>query len=128
MKNVLVIAAAGAAGAVSRHYLGLAVQRWSGSDFPWGILLVNGLGCFLFGLFVGLVEHRFPVSETTRLLVLAGFLGSFTTYSTFAFNTSQLLIERQWMFAFGNVFLQNVLGLLLLLAGLLLPRYWLGAT
>jgi len=127
MQNVLIIAVAGATGAVSRHYLGMAVQRFTGSDFPWGVLVVNGLGCFVFGLFVGLVEYRWPVSEGTRLLVLAGFLGSFTTFSTFAFNTTQLFVERHWMLALGNILLQNVLGISLLLLGLFLPRLWIGA-
>lgn len=128
MKPVLVIALAGAAGALSRHYLGAFAQRLSGSDFPWGVLLVNSLGCFVFGLFIGLIEFRFPVSESTRLLVLAGFLGSFTTFSTYAFNTSQLLVERQWAMAVGNIFLHNVLGIALLLLGLFLPRMIFGAS
>lgn len=127
MKPVLVIALAGAAGALSRHYLGAFAQRLSGSDFPWGVLLVNSLGCFLFGLFVGLIEHRFPVGESTRLLILAGFLGSFTTFSTYAFNTSQLLVERQWALAVSNILLHNILGILLLLVGLFLPRLIYGA-
>ncbi|MBI1901371.1 MAG: fluoride efflux transporter CrcB [Planctomycetia bacterium] len=114
------LAAAGAAGTLSRYGLGGLVQRLCGESLPWGTLAVNALGSFLFGLVWPLAEERLIISGQTRFIVLTGFMGAFTTFSTFAFETSDMLRESEWLYAAGNVLAQNVLGIACLLLGLTL--------
>jgi CrcB protein len=121
MKLVL-IALAGAIGTLSRFWLQGFVQKLTGEGFPWGTLVVNVLGCFLFGVVWSLAEERLVISGETRLIILTGFMGAFTTFSTFAFETGQQLRESQWLYAAGNVGGQVALGLVFLFLGLAAGR------
>jgi CrcB protein len=87
------------------------VQRLHDSGFPWGTLAVNTLGCFLFGVVWSLAEERLVISGETRLVVLIGFMGAFTTFSTYAFETGAMLRDAEWWLAAGNVLSQNLLGI-----------------
>ena len=122
MQNLLWIAAAGGAGALARYGLGGLMHRLLGSSFPWGTFTVNILGCFLFGLIWALAETRLAISPQVRLIVLTGFMGSFTTFSTFVFETGMLLKDGQYLFALANMLGQNLLGLVALFLGLALAR------
>jgi fluoride exporter len=122
MKELTILAVLGAVGTLARYGLSGWVQRWSGSGFPWGTLAVNTLGCLLFGLVWTLAEERLVISGQTRLLLLAGFLGAFTTFSSFAFETTQLLRDGEMLLAIVNVVLQNVLGLICVAAGMIVGR------
>lgn len=112
----------GALGTLARFGLGTAVRRVAGDGFPWGTLVVNSLGCFLFGLAWSLAEARLSHYKSFWDLLLIGFLGAFTTYSTFAFETGQFLRTSHALFAFLNIAAQLLLGLGLLFAGLSLGR------
>jgi fluoride exporter len=116
------LAVAGAAGTLARYGLDGLVQRWCGARFPWGILVVNALGCFLFGLVWTLAEERMALRTETRVILLTGFMGAFTTFSTFAFETGARLLDGQWPGAVGNLVSQNVLGLVCLFLGFALGR------
>lgn len=122
LSKLFFIAAAGALGTLARYGLAGAVQNAAGTMFPWGTAAVNLAGCLLFGLIVAVVEDRFAVSGETRMILLTGFLGAFTTFSTFVFETEQLLEGSQWAFAAGNLALQNVVGVAALFLGLTLGR------
>lgn len=111
-QRLLWIALAGAVGTLSRYALSGLVQRVCGEKFPWGTLVVNGLGCFLFGLVWALAEERMVISGQTRFIVLTGFMGAFTTFSTFAFETGAFLRDSEWLLAATNLVGQNVLGLI----------------
>jgi CrcB protein len=115
------LALAGALGTVVRYGLGGIVQRATPA-FPLGTLAVNGLGCLLFGIVWSLAEERFLVSGETRLVVLVGFMGAFTTFSTYAFETAQMLRDSGWLVAATNVLVQNALGLIGVLAGMAIGR------
>jgi fluoride exporter len=123
MVKLLYLSAAGAAGTLARYGLQGLVHRWSGSAFPWGTLAVNVLGCFLFGTIWALAAERGILSPQTRTICLIGFMGAFTTFSSYVFETSQLMMDRQWLAAAGNFAMENLFGLSGLLAGLWLGRW-----
>jgi CrcB protein len=118
MEQWLLIAFSGAMGTLVRYSLSGLVQRVFGSAFPWGTVTVNILGSFLFGMIWSLTEARLALSPQTRTIVLTGFMGAFTTFSTFMFETSGLMRDSQWTLAAGNVILQVILGLVCVFAGL----------
>jgi CrcB protein len=111
------LAAAGAVGTLARYGLGGLVQRLHQTSFPWGTLVVNGLGCFLFGLVWTLAEERLVIGGEMRTVILIGFMGAFTTFSTFAFETGAMLRDAEWLLAAGNLLAHNLLGLTLFFLG-----------
>ncbi len=117
MRELLCLAVAGAAGTLARYGLSGVAQRLGGAGFAWGTLAVNTLGCFLFGLLWTLADDRLIISGQTRFIMLTGFMGAFTTFSTFAFETSRYLEESQWGLAAANLLGQNILGLVCLMLG-----------
>jgi fluoride exporter len=122
-QKLLLLAATGAAGTLARFGLSGLVQRIGpSSGFPWGTFAVNAVGCLLFGIVWSLAEERLIISGATRAIVLVGFMGAFTTFSTFAFETGQMLDDAQWLAAAGNLLLQNVAGVALLLVGIALGK------
>jgi CrcB protein len=123
MREIGLLAVAGALGTLCRYALGGAVQRLAGSDFPWGTLVVNALGCFLFGVVWTMAEERLVISGQTRFVLLTGFMGAFTTFSTFAFETGGLLRDSQWLLAAGNLLGQNALGVACVFLGFAAGRW-----
>ena len=114
---LLWIACAGALGALARYGLSGWVQDLYPGTFPWGTLAVNVLGCFLLG-FAFRVLQLSALPPALRGAVTIGFLGAFTTFSTFSFETVELIQDGRWgraaAYAGGSV----ALGLVALLAGL----------
>ena len=104
-----------------RFALAQFVQTRVGDGFPWGTLAVNAVGCFAFGLALSVLGTRTQLPAAVKLGVLVGFMGAFTTFSTFAFDTQELL-QDSWTLAAGNVVAHNALGLAFLLAGAALGR------
>jgi fluoride exporter len=121
-QKLALMAVAGALGTLARYGLGGLVQETSGRIFPWGTVVVNLLGCLAFGVFWAALEERWPASGETRAIILVGFMGAFTTFSTFIFETRNLLADTQWLAAIGYFTLHNVGGLAALMAGLALGR------
>lgn len=118
LQRILLIGFAGALGTLARYGLGGLVQRIAGGNLPWGTLFVNVMGCFLFGLIWTLADERLVISEEARLVVLGGFMGAFTTFSTFIFDTGGFVRDAQWLLATGNVAIQTVTGLAFLFIGI----------
>jgi len=116
------LALAGALGTLARFGLSGVVQKWSGASFPWGTFLVNAGGCLLFGFVWQLAEGRRMISSDARLIGLTGFLGAFTTFSTFAFDSTQMIRESQWLALAGNLLGQNALGIVCVVLGMALGR------
>ncbi len=111
MLQLLVIGFGGLVGALARHGLAEAAQRGFPSAFPGGTLVVNLLGCLAIGVAMAVFERRVHVAEASRLLVLTGFLGSFTTFSTFGWGSYALLREGRVSLALLNVGGHVLLGL-----------------
>lgn len=119
MIKLLFIGLGGFVGAVARFGLTGAMHQMLGRAFPVGTLAVNVLGCLVFGSLMGLIETRDMWGPSTRQFLLVGILGSFTTFSTFGFETFVLLDEGRVGIAGLNVGLNLVLGLV----GIFLGRF-----
>ena len=119
MKVILAIGLAGAFGAVLRYGCVRGVALLGGA-FPWGTWVVNGVGAFLAGLCFILAKDRWEPFWVTVCFV--GFLGAFTTFSTFALESVRLGMEGQVVKAMGNVLLQNVSGLLAAWGGMVIAK------
>jgi CrcB protein len=113
---------AGALGTVARFGVSTLTQKIFSHPFPWGTLAVNMIGCLLFGLIWSRTESQLIISGEIRFIVLVGFMGAFTTFSTFAFESAQMIRNEQWGYALANFTVQNVLGVFLIMLGLKLGR------
>lgn len=122
MWRILFIGLAGLVGTLGRYWLsGLAARRF-GETFPVGTLLVNVLGCFLAGFLFYLMQERFLVNQTVRTVILIGFLGGFTTFSSFGLQTFTLIRDSEFGFAALNIVVSNLVGLLMVWIGYTLAR------
>ena len=122
IQQLTAVAIGGASGAVMRWLMAGAVQRWTGTAFPWGTFAVNALGSFLLGfLFVWLIE-RSTASELVRLALTVGMLGAFTTFSTYSLESIRLLQEGALGMAAANVIGQVIVCLVLTWLGIQLAR------
>jgi CrcB protein len=109
--SYVLIAFGGAIGAVSRALVGQFVYRLASPAFPWGTFAVNVTGCLVFGLVIGASESRLDLGPGMRAFVLIGVLGGYTTFSSFTFETFELVREGRVGAAMFNSLRQVVLGL-----------------
>ncbi len=116
--HLLLFCLAGALGSLARYGMTSAVGALLGGSFPWGVFVVNVLGCFLFGAVWAASGILHLVSDAARLIILTGFMGAFTTFSTFIFDSQALLEGGNWAALLLNVGGQVVLGLLALRLGI----------
>jgi len=122
--NVLYLSAGGVLGTLSRYFLGGIVQRWAGLGFPYGTFFVNLSGCFVIGFAATLAGDRLHSSTPLRSFFFVGFLGAYTTFSTYMFESFKLLQEGK--LAIGAAYLLGsvALGMLGLWLGVLLARWF----
>jgi fluoride exporter len=118
----LAVAFGGALGCVLRYGTTLGAARFLGTGLPFGTMLVNLAGCLLAGLVFGLAEQRVGISPVVRLLVLTGFLGGYTTFSTFMVEAVTLMQAGSWAMAMGSFVANNLAGGALAIAGIYLGR------
>ncbi len=122
MLNLLLIALGGALGAVSRYGVSLAVHAYLGRGFPYGTLLVNVSGCFIIGVLSVFLLERLLHSTELRAFAMIGFLGAFTTFSSFSLETLNLYEQGAYFLALLNIFGNVVLCLLAVTAGVIVAR------
>jgi len=109
MNQILVIALGGSLGAVSRFSVANAIYAMFGREFPHGTLFINVSGSFLMGFLTELLLQRFPIAAEYRAAILIGFLGAYTTFSSFALETYFLIDQGAYFKALANAFLSVVL-------------------
>ncbi|MCX7637357.1 MAG: fluoride efflux transporter CrcB [Cyclobacteriaceae bacterium] len=122
MLKILLLLAGGALGTLARYALSGFVQMRTGSLFPWGTLSVNLMGCFLVGLLWGFFEES-SWAPHWRTFVFIGIFGGFTTFSTYALESVNLLRDGAWRMAILSMVLNNAGGILLAYAGMVVARY-----
>ena len=111
--NICLVGVGGASGCILRYLC----QRWLNLDaFPIGTLAVNILGCLLFGIFWGLFTR--DSNDMLRLLLLTGFCGGFTTFSSFTYEGVQMMMTDRWLLFITYTAISVVVGLLATVAGL----------
>ena len=120
--NLLIIALGGALGAVSRFLLGNGLSRALGSALPYGTFVINIVGCFAMGLLMTIIVDREMLPAAWRLFLCVGFLGGFTTFSSFGYEALILLTEGRLLAALAYVGGSVVLGLVAAAAGVLCAR------
>lgn len=122
MSPIFAIAIAGAAGCLSRYWLSIGVNRTFGHHFPYGILVVNIVGCLLIGFLDAVLVERLYAPPIWRITLMIGFLGGFTTFSSFSLDTIKLLETGDYLKAIIYVLLSVFVCLIATVAGLWLGR------
>ena len=122
LTKLVCLSLAGAIGTLARFWVSELVKRHVISSLPWGTWAVNVTGCFFFGLIWVLAEERNVVSPEVRFVALVGFMGAFTTFSTYLFESVDLLRAGAMLSAFLNLAGQNLAGFAAVLAGMALAR------
>ena len=107
MVDAMLVGLGGFAGSVSRYLIGSFVTKTTNNHFfPYGTLFVNLLGCLLIGFIMGIMETKGVLNEGSRLFLVVGLLGGFTTFSTFTYDTLFLFRTSQFFYAYANIILQ----------------------
>ena len=122
MGELIAIAAGGSLGAVMRYGMSNAIYAWLGRGFPYGTLSVNVIGSFCIGIAFVLLTEKLTLGSEVRAFILIGFLGAFTTFSTFSLETLTLIQDGLLMKALANIFLSVLLCLIATWAGMVLAR------
>jgi fluoride exporter len=120
----MMIAVGGAVGAIARYQVAAAIQARIPVGFPYGTFVVNMSGCLIMGFVTALLTDRLVVNPNWRYLIPIGFVGAYTTFSTFELETFQAVSEGAWPIAGANVIASVVLGYLALWAGFVAARLW----
>lgn len=115
----MAIALGGALGASARFAMSHQVYQWFGREFAWGTLSVNVIGSFVMGFIAVLLVDKFDVSTEWRAFIMVGFLGAFTTFSTFSYETMQYIQVGEVSKAMLNIVVSVVVCLLAIWLGML---------
>lgn len=122
MIKILIIGIGGFIGAITRYGVALWIgQRWARS-FPLGTFVINVTGSFVIGLVMPLLTERFMANPQWRLFLVVGFLGAYTTFSTFEYETGALLKDGEWLFASMNVIFSVLAGFIALKLGEIMAK------
>ena len=118
----LVMSLGGILGANARYLLGTWIAQRYGTSFPYGTLVINVSGSFVIGLFLTLIAERFVLHPNWRLFFAVGFLGAYTTFSTFSYESVVLLQNGAWRLGLVNMVGSVVLGPIAVVIGMAVAR------
>ena len=121
-KTIIYIAIGGAIGSVLRYLTTLLVNKYWGNHFPLATFITNVLGCFLIGLFVGLLEKNNLATSNLKWFLVTGFCGGYTTFSAFGMENITLFQNNNSFLAFIYIGLSVILGLLAVWFGLFVTK------
>jgi fluoride exporter len=122
MNDLLIIGVGAFLGANARYLLGSwAAQKW-GANFPYGTLIINVTGSLLLGIFLVATTERYMVDPRWRLFFAIGFLGAYTTFSTYTYESVRLLMDGNWGLGIFNLFASNFLGVLAVIVGIAIGK------
>ena len=122
IRNGIIVGVGGFVGAIVRYTLAILIGQAWGRTFPLGTFVINVSGSFLIGLLMTLFTERYTFDPVWRLLFVVGFLGAYTTFSTFEYETGKLVKDSEWFFAVMNVVLSVIVGFIALKFGEVLAQ------
>lgn len=122
LQKLLLISLAGSLGTLARYGLSGVVQRVFGTGFPWGTLAVNFVGCLVAGALWVVSENKMSLGGEMRIIVFVGFMGAFTTFSSFMIETGALLRDGEWLLGFANIFLHLAVLAVSIIMGAIIGR------
>jgi len=122
VNDFLIVSLGAILGANARYILSRYTAKMLGPAFPYGTLFINVSGSLVVGFFMIWTTERVLLDPRWRLLVVIGFCGAFTTFSSYAFESVAYFEQGQWLLMLANIFANNVLCLLAALAGMALAR------
>ena len=118
LTNTLAVAAGGSLGAVARYLITLATARLMGLGFPYGTFIINISGSFILGYFAAAYAHREKISHPAYLAVAVGFVGAYTTFSTWMYDSEALMKNSEYLKASANILGSIAVGLLAVRLGI----------
>lgn len=122
MWEIIAVAVGGSVGSVSRYLVSQFMAAKFGADLPYGTFIVNVVGCLIIGAFMTLATEKFIVSSYWRLIVVVGFVGGLTTFSSFSYETLKLLENASLSYALSNVAFNLLFGFSATWIGIVLAR------
>lgn len=122
LKTLLIIGLGGAIGSMLRYLTSLFVARYWENHFPLATFITNVIGCFLIGLFIGILEKQQLANSDLKWFLITGFCGGYTTFSTFGYENFNLLQSQNSPMAFAYIALSVIMGLIAVWFGLFVAK------
>jgi fluoride exporter len=122
MHRFVLVGVAGLVGTLARYLISVWIDNRINQTFPFGTVVVNLFGCFLAGYLFHLTEEKYPVDAVVRTAIFVGFLGGFTTFSSYGLQTINMIRDGSVLLAGANILISNLAGLMLVWAGYAIVR------